>query len=1215
MTTPDVPDLSSVSDQRAFIESRPDKPSPTSTLATRRFSTGNEDGSETHTVVGVHVVLAKGDPNGLWEALAVDRSTQRIDAANPKVATRALTLCCDTLEVRGEFSLPEADVDVFARRLLWSDESAAIDTSPLEWTTQKARGAGGNVAGQDGADGRRAGGLRVFVHEAEPPDGRRLRLVARGGRGQDPGAGQDGTGNDWMNPYASYPFKITDSGVSTSKKTVSFSPPAVYIEYEWRWAASRVWGPGYLGENRFPRDGTDALAPGVPGSGGDGGGLVTNLAALAASFRNDGGAPGAKERDYRGGAAGQPTLCARYKVKLWENLFGTDNASFELKQTDQRSSKRGADAPARPPARGAGATPAPAIVDAANAWLHPLGLQAALEYARDLFLAGARDEVSALLEAYQAGLAAPRPDNGAWNDAPESQWTAAQAEVAAMMQRLRAQLDYFGHPAGYTPLLSLPGAIRLYAGETQRALRMMLLARWITDADHDAREAGAALSAALTDAIDDSRLASDQVAAGEAEITQVQGLIGTVERDLTGLGNRLAALRNDLLVKAINDKERQAAIKFSIKMAAALCQLVPVGQPALGTVGSLAAVAADFVDGDPDAAPDTLSKMAEVLKKAGAAADKAKGAGDRARQEKDAPAPKDASAAKTRSSAWAAAGKGLGPALSLVGEGVKALQVPQSEVDAELARLESEDPEWNRLTRDLRDLNEKKVALFRDLADAIQRVGEGFARLASNAGAIVSFQQQREKALGKVDPEAVYAVRQLGQRSRLTLQKYLYLMVKAYESTILAPLAVDWNLSAVTEKINDLLKPDAGFDAASLNAQADALDVLFQQNLSAVRDKLLDEFDLRESTITLKLGLSARQTPEILASLNRLGHAVVNPQAYGLVLPDQHLARLSGVAVAKLGFDPDGPQLPDTTNAVISLVPATTGTMRRAEGLYLLASDAPVRWGWTYMGEGDIRPSTPSATATDILDFILGTGSDRVKQKVSLPPAWSDLTVSILFAPPLPEDRRPRLDQLYFEFRIDSSPAPGLQRVLSVRSSGTPGGALIGCSPDLARRGDGLDSMIRIYNKGDAVRLSVPNHAGGAAFDGWDVIGTPMDAEALKATGLAIQLDDHVLAVSHWSRAIDRTGPPVVLSHLMDETTLAQIAEQHGSEAVRAELRQTRALRTAPPAAAMPIRVEPRPTAAIVGVIPADGVPDCLEETEGAWELVNYQGVVGWIAR
>lgn len=1212
MPARDIPDLSGTSLQCSYVESRrPDKPAATSTLRIRRFSVQHNDGSRTHTVVGVHVVLKKGDPNGLWDSLNVDRASQKIDGNNPQVAVRALTICCDTLEVCGEFSLPEADVAVFARRLLWADDAAAINTSPLPWTMDKARNAAGSTAGDSGANGRKAGALRIFLKQGPAAGPARPRLIAAGGRGQDPGAGQDGTDGGWMNAYAKYPFSIRDSGMSTSKRTVDFSPVAVFVEYEWRWAASRVWGPGTLGEKRFPADGTHALAPGKPGSGGDGGGLTTNQSGLPALFYNPGGAAGKQERNYRGGSAGQPAECAHYNVKLWENLFGTDNASFELNLTEKRTAQKGNDATAPGADRALGATPAPTVLVMPNGWLHPLGLQATLEFARDLFLAGARDDVAALLADYAEGLAGEAPANGAWDTAPASQWTAAQSEVAAMLQRLAGQLDYFGHPAGYTPLLSLPGAIKLYADETRRALRMMLVTRWVSDASRDAKESADSLTEALDATIADSKAATEQVVAGEARIDQVRSLINSLEKDLNDLSNRLVVLRNDLLVKVINDKERQKAIKFSIKMAGALCQVIPVGQPALGTVGSLASVAADFVGGDPDDVPDTVSKMGGVLKKANEAAEKAKEASKKAAEKKDAPAAKNAAGAKEQSSAWATVGKGLGPALEITAGALKSLQVPKSEIDAELARLESEDAEWNRMTREIRKLNEKKAALFGNLVDAIQMVGEGFARLAGNSGTIVALWQQREKSLGRIDPEAVMAVQQLGQRSRLTLQKYLYLMVKAYESTLLKPLEVDWNLTAVTEKIDALLKPGTPCDAAFIKAQGDVLDTLFQQNLSAVRSQLLDNFDMRERTQVLRLGLSAAQTPGILETLGQLGQVVIDPQQHGLVLPNQQLARLGGVNLVRLVFDPAGPKVADDVNVLIGLVPAPFGTMRRAEGIYRVTSDAPVRWSWTCFGANDIRPAQPSATASDVLDFILGDGSERIRQRVALPPVWSDFTLSLQFSPPLPPEARPRITQLMFELSIDSSPAPDFQRVLAIRERGDAGGAVTACSADLGGRSSGFGSLIRIYNKGDKVTVSVPQYAGGAAFEHWEVIG----ARANGGAQLSFPVEDHVLAVSCWAPMAEREAAPVVLSRVIDSATLAVIAKEHRDEETRHELRSVRMVRApSPPPAARAIRAEPASDASVIGIIPPHGEPDVVEQPAGGWLLVNYRGVVGWVA-
>src|SRR5262249_14967916 len=148
-----------------------------------------------------------------------------------------------------------------------------------------------------------------------------------------------------------------------------------------------------------------------------------------------------------------------------------------------------------------------------------------------------------------------------------------------------------------------------------------------------------------------------------------------------------------------------------------------------------------------------------------------------------------------------------GPALSEVSQGLKALQVPQSEVEAQLQKLESESQEWKEHTKKIRDLNEKKAALFTELTDALQSLGEGYARISSNATAVFSMQQEREKTIGKVDAAAVGFVKEMGQRSRLTLLKYLYLMVKSYEATVFKTINVDWKLSEITDKINELLKP------------------------------------------------------------------------------------------------------------------------------------------------------------------------------------------------------------------------------------------------------------------------------------------------------------------------------------------------------------------------------------------------------------------------
>ncbi len=186
----EIADLSTVSPQCTFLESHPQPPKADSTLYLTRSATDNISGGQDHTIVGVQIVLAAGHPNGLWETLHIDRKAQRLNATTQKkdptkflMATRSLTICCDTLEVHGEFCVPEADVTIYARRLVWASEDAAINTSPLLWDLPNAANAQGSTPGADGANGRNAGSARAFVSVVEPSDDR-IRATATGARGR-----------------------------------------------------------------------------------------------------------------------------------------------------------------------------------------------------------------------------------------------------------------------------------------------------------------------------------------------------------------------------------------------------------------------------------------------------------------------------------------------------------------------------------------------------------------------------------------------------------------------------------------------------------------------------------------------------------------------------------------------------------------------------------------------------------------------------------------------------------------------------------------------------------------------------------------------------------------------------------------------------------------------------------------------------------------------
>ena len=1110
---PDGPDIAQpISLEHTFIRSHPQALPPTNELyIDRHFATTNPDGSKNHTIVGMHIILQKGNKNGLWETFHQDREKSRQNPSK-SASIRSLNIYCDTLEVYGALSMPEANVTICARRLAWKTEDAAIYTSPLFWDILKAS------PGKNGADGRNAGNITLFIGKMETikSDYQPARLHAEGGAGQDPGAGQDGVAGSSRDSWDGITFEISPGQPVHSSKLVYFNPRAVYVKYQWRWALSKV-SDGVYGNDLFPTNGTNAKPPGKPGKGGNGGKLTTNLEAVKQIFWTTGGMPGTKERDYRGGAAGQPTSCAKYSLTLWQKEIGTHNAKYELSNIGSNQTIKGADALA-PGENARGSEPVANILPVSNIWLQPLNLLKALEYIRDLYLAEDRKGALEYLSYYQEALLLPMPkEAGSWNEDSRAQWTAAQCEVATMLQRLHEHLDYFGNPAGYTPLFSLAGTYNLYKQETGRALKTLLLASWIKDKERDIKDAIKALDYTTIELNEDTAKAAKQVTDSEAKITDITKSIDALEKELNNMSNRLAILQNDLLTKAKSSLEQQAIIKSTIKMAAAICQVIPVGQPALGAIGSLSSVASNMIGGDQTAVPDTVSKIGDVIAKAREAT---KQANESVQAKKDMGDKSASNVVEARASAiaWSKIGDGLGPALAQVSEGLQALQVPQSEVEAELQRLESQSQEWNELVKDIRDLNERKATLASDLADAFQSLGDGYTRASSNAAAVFSMQQERANAQGRLNPMAIGFVEQMGQRSRLTLLRYLYFMVKAYETTVFKPIDISWKLDAVTEKITELMKPVGGFDINSLSSLSDVLGPLYEANLDSVRNQLIGDFPLTELTLPLSIGLS----DDDLKILNNSEQVVIDPISYGLILPDYELIRLSKVALKTIEFDPNGPKLDDKHSVIVSLQPAHRGIIRKSEALYSIYSDLSLEWAWTCKASKDqstveISSSEMSDAAKDMQNLILGDGAENIRQKVSIPPAWSDLTIIVdIFPADLPKSRWPIIARLDFEFQCNLSRADDRLRVLNVQSLGSAAGAVIQCSPDLANRSNGFSPFIRIFEKGANVSLSAPSNAGGSNFKAWDLTGEQIERKDVKQAKVDIKLDDHVLAKCYW---------------------------------------------------------------------------------------------------
>jgi len=770
-----MPETAIIPISRETIQSHGEAPPPTSSLYMSRSKKVRPDGVEQNVVAGVHLVFKAGDPNNLFESFHTPRS-QKLDASTPPGPRKALLIACDTLEISGMLSLPEWEVAIFTRKLIFRDQGS-INTTPLDWALQKAADFDpiNRKGGACGADGHHAGAISVFIASMDAPSHESMqRFVCRGGRGQDAGHGKDGADGKNMSPISAI-FRRTDTG-RYNQFTASFANPCVFAKYHWHWIIPTERGE--RGVNDWPTNGEHALEPGAPGSAGNGGAWFSNLAQLQALVDNTTGAAGAVAPSVRGGSAGTPTTSTHYDLTIRFNLAG-ETAGGDSDVTETRTTTEGKGYTAKPAVHEKGETKEKRTISAANAWVHPFQLEAVLRYARDAFLAGVRGPVSELLAPYEKALALPLPtgkDAGLpWVEGEAARWTSAQAEIAGILHRLRNNLDYFGNPAGYMPFLSLQATLRLYDLETKDAIRTLLLAAWVQDVANREESAANAFGSAIEELNKDTERIADQLVRSEAKMVSLDQQMTSLENRLKEMGNDLGKLRTELFNEAAHNEQQKALIKAGVKMAAAICQVIPVGQPVLGTIGDLVNIASDI---DVEGVPDTVTKMGGTITKAREAANKSKKAKDEAAKKEKAAA--DAPAAKKKAGAWEIAGNGFGPALSIAGEAIGALQVSDEQIETELAKLTAANPKWKALTDQIRKLNKDKASLFTQLSAVLQAMGDGYAQLADNAASVVTMHQERSESLAKLSVEANQVIAKMGQTARLSLQRSLYLFVKAY---------------------------------------------------------------------------------------------------------------------------------------------------------------------------------------------------------------------------------------------------------------------------------------------------------------------------------------------------------------------------------------------------------------------------------------------------
>ncbi len=954
----------------------------------------------------------------------------------------------------------------------------------------------------------------IVLESASRPS---VRFDLGGGEGQDPEKGRDGA--PLSNPPArnvvleccSQTFPeghIWHDGMDPSWDK------RVYRVY-WNRPEIALCGADFTeGAATCPRSGVDALGDGGAGKGGSGG--VLRAPFLVHDLVNvEPGRNGLKGITRKGSRGDRP-LNALEIVRNSRQTFLFTCVWTTWAVRDTCGNRDGLDAA---PKDYVGLDPlAGSVLEELDpqAWAHPLTVRSTLEYARSAYLNGYPEVVRDLLEPYEAALevASKLPEN--WPDVvdPDTLMALDQAqlrnEISTLLDRVERDLDYFGYPAGWVPMLSFEVTQQLFEDEV-KAAGDILYVTWYLEQ----------VAATAENRVNALRRLRNELTAEYDELVKLQPGIQrefdalyaraeVLDTQIRQLGMDLESLEELLL----SEGHLTLGIKKALRVSAGVLKAIPFAQTELGFISAGLSAASKFNEQSVfDSVVEGANLASEVM------SSNMKQMQTDLKTLVESGNPKVGAALLVAQKIAGTFDKGIATVASTLEE----VQSWDEDLEREVEILAVQSPDHIGIVDRIKELNEIKKEFAPDMIELFQRTKVSMERLNQIALALDSLGRESVETFGRIDQEAFRYIREMGQRQRDRLLRYQYYLVKAYQYRTLKPYhLVDdeaFNLQGVFDHFQNHftslggeghpMSEEAGAEILPRISQGEqkSLTVVFSEQLREVKRSIVRRLqeDPPERTQQITWDLKPHQ----LAALNGWDDSLPGspPSDYPLQLnfvdlnvfsPHHENLRIYDLRVVENPADPSEgfratPRAGhEPSDIIVTIEHSGQSLIDHLGEVYRFTHLRTVQGGhmnWSaryHSTNGSHTNDNRSLASNSLLGSLLEEGDLGDLLLYSRPGAWSDLSISRV-TPIDPGgmeiteltlnfsvDYLPREDQAELEIEAVAIDGRELKPLITVRTSDQNG------------RSDGFGPLRRVYRVGQPVTLEVPAYHGSLVFSHWE---------------------------------------------------------------------------------------------------------------------------------
>lgn len=1017
-----------------------------------------------------------------------------------------LRLYADRVIIRSPLWLPQTRVSIRARELRFEGEGV-INTIPKPRRLIPAGAVWEDelVAGRSGETGHPGGDVDVLVERFHADPAPAIRFMLQGGDGGPAGEGRDGVfeGNGLFSQSLDDPNWTRL--MARSGNVICGVGNAGAMLFQQTISSGNVLST--CGDNQAPARGEPAVPSGVPGTGGRGGTLLSTLD-LSAYAQMNGGAPGARGGDHVGG-----TLFFRY-------VYST--TTIRIVRGRPVTTIENLNAPKVPGANASapsGAAGAAGRVVLANpeSWLHSFAVRSVVRFAKDAYLNGRTIEARAILAEYRDAIGVLQKPAGTAADLSEAEFAEstsldqAALEIDTLLHRLDSNLDFFGNPAGWAPQLSFEASLIAFEREVDQSIPILYLAYFLNRTATNLQNTLDASSLAVSKLKDEMEALVIAYNTAQTNIPRLKVESESIRARIAGLQARLSLLEQELAARAqqnVEDRHKVPFWKKALGVIAVAADLVPVGQPIVGKIGSRLGLLARIDPENPIASAKTNApKLFEKF------------------TEKNIeicftpPSTNATNAAlirKERLKALSQCGKFLGAEIKELAGIFKEVQIDKKEVAAELEKLKAADPVFQEVIATLAQLNVDKERFAQELAAALQAVATLTGAMTENALATDQLEDRIARSLTTLDHNALLHVREMERRAKERLLKFQYFVAQAFQYRVLRPYSGNLQLNRLFERFQALIEAGNGHVLTATD-----FETLKSLYLAELRDTVAQTLQILNANAPERsLPVRFQLLEEELQRLNTEGQLLLNLRQRGIFPSSHENIRIIDLRARALAAHPVGGAI--GSFALLFLDFEHLGTSRLDFGgqtflfrHYPTEAASPIAWNTVYDGlANSFTNSLLSPSAQSLLSVLLNQPTTDNLLLFSRPAADGDILIRKEVQTASGIDLA--LDRLEIELEYEFSTARSAQPQLEILVSDDLE-PVITLSPfDLHGRGDGQGDFRRVFPSGTGVTLQAPSRYGELLFERWVVNNQLQPA---GATALSLVMTAPMTAQARFSPA------------------------------------------------------------------------------------------------